>query len=164
MVGFYLSAMMLAETLANLLWQRIDRIRSTLHMLRIVGLLTMLAPLLEAILPWPMQGVGFTVDSRGLLLAYLFTGVFLLAGSSESGRAIALLSMLYSVAPGEEQASYIGLTNTALGFVSLLPIVSGTVIDWVGFEPVFCRHRLDLLGICGYTALGAGEGRSVTWR
>jgi hypothetical protein len=143
MVGFYLSAMMLAETLANLLWQRIDRIRSTLHMLRIVGLLTMLAPLLEA---------------------YLFTGVFLLAGSSESGRAIALLSMLYSVAPGEEQASYIGLTNTALGFVSLLPIVSGTVIDWVGFEPVFCRHRLDLLGICGYTALGAGEGRSVTWR
>lgn len=151
MVGFYLSAMTFAEILANLLWQRIDRIRGTLHMLRIVGLLTMLTPLLAAILPWLMQGVGLTAENRGLLPAYLFTGVFLLAGSSESGRAIALSSMLYNVAPDEERASYIGLTNTALGFVSLLPIVSGTVIDWVGFEPVFIAAT-GLISL-GYVAI-----------
>lgn len=137
MVGFYLAAMTLAEILANLLWQRIARVRGTLHMLRIAGLLTMLTPLLAATLPWLMQGVGFTIESHGLLPAYLFTGVFLLAGSSQSGRAIGLSSMLLNVAPDGERASYIGLANTALGFVSLLPIVSGAVIDRVGFEPVF---------------------------
>jgi hypothetical protein len=128
MVGFYLAAMTLAEILANLLWQRVAQARSTLYMLRAAGLLTMLTPLLAAILPWLMQRVGFTGESHGLLPAYLFTGVFLLAGSSQSGR---------DVAPDEERASYIGLANTALGFVSLLPIVSGAVIDRVGFEPVF---------------------------
>jgi hypothetical protein len=137
MVGFYLAAMTLAEILANLLWQRIARVRGTLYMLRIAGLLTMLTPLLAATLPWLMQGFGFTVESHGLLPAYLFTGVFLLAGSSQSGRAIGLSSMLLNVAPDEERASYIGLANTVLGFVSLLPIVSGAVIDRVGFEPVF---------------------------
>jgi hypothetical protein len=137
MVGFYLSAMTLSEILANLLWQRIARVRGTLSMLRIAGLLTMLTPLLAATLPWLMRGIGFTVDDHGLLPAYLFTGVFLLAGSSQSGRAIGLSSMLYDVVPDEERASYIGLTNTVLGFVSLLPILSGAVIDRVGFEPVF---------------------------
>jgi hypothetical protein len=137
MVGFYLAAMTLAEILSNLLWQRIARVRGTFYMLRIAGLLTMLTPLLAATLPWLMRGVGFTIESHGLLPAYLFTGVFLLAGSNQSGRAIGLSSMLLDVAPDEERASYIGLANTALGFVSLLPIVSGTVIDRVGFEPVF---------------------------
>jgi hypothetical protein len=137
MVGFYLAAMTLAEILANLLWQRVAQARSTLYMLRAAGLLTMLTPLLAAILPWLMQRVGFTGESHGLLPAYLFTGVFLLAGSSQSGRDIGLSSMLLDVAPDEERASYIGLANTALGFVSLLPIVSGAVIDRVGFEPVF---------------------------
>jgi len=137
MVGFYLSAMTLAEILTNLVWQRVSQTHSTLYMLKAAGLLTALAPLLAATLPWLMQGVGFTLESHGLLPAYLFTGVFLLAGSSQSGRAIGLSSMLLNVAPDEERASYIGLANTALGFVSLLPIVSGAVIDRVGFEPVF---------------------------
>jgi hypothetical protein len=137
MVGFYLSAMTLAEILANLLWQRVARMRGTLYMLRAAGLLTVLTPLLAATLPWLMQGIGFTVESHGLLPAYLFSSVFLLAGSSQSGRDIGLSSLLLDVAPDEERASYIGLANTVVGFVSLLPILSGAIIDQMGFEPVF---------------------------
>jgi hypothetical protein len=151
MVGFYLSAMTLAEILSNVVWQRVARARSTLHMLKAAGLLTVLSPLVAVMLPWLMQAVGFTVESHGLLPAYLFTGVFLLAGSSQSGRAIGLLSMLLNVASEEERASYIGLANTVLGFVSLLPILSGAVIDRMGFDPVFFAAT-GLISV-GYVAI-----------
>jgi len=137
MVGLYLSAMTLATSLSNLLWQRVERARGVYFLLQISSLLTALTPLLAAVLPWLMRWVGFTVEQRGLLPAYLFTGVFLLAGGSESGRAIGLLALLLDVAPDEERASYIGLVNTVLGVVSFLPILAGAIIDWIGFEPIF---------------------------
>jgi hypothetical protein len=119
-------------------------------MLKAASLLTAATPLLAVALPRLMQEMGFTVESHGQLPAYLFTGVFLVAGSSQSGRAIGLMSLLLNVAPDEERASYIGLTNTLLGFVSLLPIASGAVIDLLGFEPVF--YAAALLLICGFLA------------
>ncbi|MFQ6101280.1 MAG: MFS transporter [Anaerolineae bacterium] len=136
-VGFYLSAMTLAGILSNLLWQRADRTRGTYFLVRTSSLLTALTPLLAAMLPWLMRSVGFTVERYGLLPAYLFTAVFLLAGGSQSGRGIGLLALLLDVAPDEERASYIGLVNTVLGVVSFLPIIAGAVIDRVGFEPIF---------------------------
>jgi hypothetical protein len=150
MVGFYLSAMTLASVLSNLLWQRVGQVRGTLFMLKAASLLTALTPLLAAVLPWLMRSVAFTVEGHGVLPAYLFTTVFVLAGSGESGRSIGLQSLLLDIAPEEERASYIGLANTMLGFVSLLPILSGAVVDRVGFEPVFFTATLLLL--LGYLA------------
>jgi MFS family permease len=150
MVGFYLSAMTLASVLSNLLWQRVAQVRGPRLMLKAASLLTALTPLLAAVLPWLMRSVGFTVEGHGLLPAYLFTTVFVLAGSGESGRSIGLQSFLLDIAPDEERASYIGLANTVLGFVSLLPTLSGAVVDRVGFEPVFFTATLLLL--LGYLA------------
>jgi hypothetical protein len=147
MVGFYLSAMTLANILSNPLWQRAERTRGTYFMVKAASLLTVLAPLLAATLPWLMRAAGFTVARYGLLPAYLFTGVFLLAGSANSGRGIGLMALLLDIAPDQERASYVGLVNTALGFVSLLPILAGAIIDRVGFEPVFiATTSLLLLG------------------
>ena len=137
MVGLYLSAMTLAEVLSNLLWQKVDRAHGTTFLVKIASLLTILTPLLAATLPWLMRSAGFTVESHGLLPAYLFTSVFLLAGVSGSGRAIGLMALLLDIAPDEERASYIGLANTVLGIVSFLPILAGAIIDRMGFEPIF---------------------------
>jgi MFS family permease len=136
-VGLYLSAMTFASVLSNLLWQKAGRTRDTYSLLRTASFLTALTPLLAATLPWLMRSVGFTVEQHGLLPAYLFTAVFLLAGSGESGRSIGLMALLLDISPDKERTSYIGLVNTALGFVSLLPILSGALIDRVGFEPIF---------------------------
>lgn len=137
MVGFYLSAMTFASVLSNLLWQKAERARGTYFLLKTATLLTALTPLLAAVLPWLMRSVGLTTERHGLLPAYLFISVFLLAGSSESGRIIGLLALLLSIPPAEERASYIGLANTVLGIVSFLPILAGAIIDRVGFEPIF---------------------------
>ncbi|UCC62895.1 MAG: MFS transporter [Anaerolineae bacterium] len=137
MVGTYLSAMTLARILSNLLWQRLGRARGNRFLVKTAALLTALEPLLAAGLPWIMRLTGITVERNGLLPAYLFTVVFLMAGSTQSGRSIGFMALLLDIAPDAERASYIGLVNTVLGFVSVLPILSGAFIDRLGFEPIF---------------------------
>jgi len=148
MVGFYLSAQTLARILSNLLWQRLGRARGNHFLVKTAALLTALEPLLATVLPYVMRWVGLTVERTGLMPAYLFTAVFLIAGSGESGRSIGLMALLLDVAPDEERASYVGFVNTILGFVSLLPIFAGAIIDQVGFEPIFYTTTgLLLLGL-----------------
>ena len=137
MVGLYLSAQTFAGVVSSLLWQRVDRARGTFFLLRTSSLLTVLTPLLAALLPWLMRLIGFTVERNGLLPAYLFIGVFLLAGGCESGRFVGMMALLLDISPGDERASYIGLVHTVLGVVSFLPVLAGAVIDRVGFEPIF---------------------------
>jgi MFS family permease len=137
MVGFYLSAQTLARILSNLLWQRLGRARGNYFLVKTAAFLTALEPLLAVVLPHVMRWVGLTVERTGLMPAYLFTAVFLIVGSSGSGRSIGLMALLLDVAPDEERASYVGFVNTILGFVSFLPIFAGAIIDQVGFEPIF---------------------------
>ena len=106
-----------------------------------------------------MRLFGFTVERHGLLPAYLFTSVFLLAGSSNSGRTIGLMALLLEIAPDQERASYVGLVNTVLGFVSFLPIAAGVIIDRAGFEPIFFTTTLLLL--LGYLVTLGWKSRQV---
>ena len=48
-----------------------------------------------------------------------------------------LMAMSLDIAPSEDRATYIGMVNTVLGLISFLPILSGAIIDLVGYEPVF---------------------------
>jgi hypothetical protein len=155
MVGFYLSAMTLARILSNLLWQRLARARGNAFLVQAAALLTALEPLLAVALPWLMRLARLTVESAGLLPAYLFTGVFLIAGSAQSGRSIGLMAWLLDIAPDEERASYVGLVNTVLGFVSFLPVLAGAIIDRIGFEPIFFTATGLLL--LGYLATRGWE-------
>ena len=158
MVGFYLSAMTLARILSNLLWQRLGQARGNDFLVKTTALLTALEPLLAVALPWIMRLAGFTVERNGLLPAYLFTAVFLVSGIGQSGRSIGLMALLLDLAPDEERASYVGLVNTTLGFVSFLPILAGAIIDRVGFEPIFFAATVLLL--LGYLAtLGWKNGQ-----
>jgi hypothetical protein len=137
MVGLYLSAMTLASVMSNLYWRRVGRARGPVYLIKTCSLLAVLTPLMAATLPVLMRAVGFTGERYGLLPAYLFTPVFLVAGIGNSGRSIGFMALALDIAPPEQRASYVGLVNTVLGFVSLLPIVSGIVIDRVGYVPVF---------------------------
>jgi MFS family permease len=161
MVGFYLSAMTLAGVAANLVWQRVDRARGPCFMIQLSSFLTVLTPLLATALPWGMHLLGFTVASHGLLPAYLFTSVFVLAGLSASGRVIGLSALMLNIVPSDERPRYIGLVNTTVGVVSFVPLLSGLIIDRFGFEPVLLAATLLLLGAF-FVSLGlrpAGEDR-----
>jgi hypothetical protein len=150
MVGFYLSAQTLARILSNLLWQRLSRVRGNYFLVKTACLLTATEPLLAVVLPWIMRLADLSVARTGLLPAYLFSGVFVLTGISQSGRSIGFMALLLDIAPAQERASYIGFVNTTLGLVSFFPIFAGAVIDRVGFEPIFFAATVLLL--LGYAA------------
>jgi MFS family permease len=78
--------------------------------------------------------VALTAPSVGL-----FTVVFVLAGACQGAFAVSGLTILLEFAPTpEEQPTYVGLGNTALGPVLLLaPLAAGALADRVGFASVF---------------------------
>ena len=84
-----------------------------------------------------MQAAGKSVGKNGVLPAYLYSVVFMIAGGSQRGRGVAFPAVLLDIAPSEERPSYVGLVNTVLGVVDFLPMLSGFAIDLSGFEPVF---------------------------
>jgi len=143
MVGIYLSALTLANVIANLLWQKLERSQGTYALLRMASLLSALAPLLAATTPLLVRALG--PGHSGLLPAYIFSTVFLLAGASQSGRGVSLPAVILEIAPTKERPSYIGLVNTLLGFVSFLPVLSGFAIDRLGYSPVFLTTGVILL-------------------
>ena len=108
MVGFYLSAMTLAKVIANLLWQRLESARGTFYLMKAASLLSALAPLLAAATPRLMQAAGISVGRNGMLPAYLFSVVFMIAGGSQSGRGVSFPVVLLDIAPAEEKPSYVG--------------------------------------------------------
>ena len=150
MVGFYMSAMTLSGFVSNPFWQRMAQRKGNTYVVKAAALLTAAEPLAAIALPWLMRWGGYTVQKYGLLPAYVFAVVFLIAGAAESGRGIGLMTLMLDIAPEHERASYVGLVNTALGFVSLLPILAGAIIDRIGFEPIFFCAAVLLLG--GYLA------------
>lgn len=68
---------------------------------------------------------------------YAFMLVFLLMGVRDSGKHIGKRSVLLDIVPVAERPTYWGLLNTILGIVSLLPVLAGKMIDWLGFQPLF---------------------------
>jgi len=58
-------------------------------------------------------------------------------GVRDSGKNIGKRSALLDIVPVAERPTYWGLLNTVLGIVSLLPVLAGQMIDWLGFQPVF---------------------------
>lgn len=143
-VGIYLSAATLSRILANLIWQYFGRRHPPTMMLRYVGLFTILPPVLAIALPWTMRTFGLTTENYGDLPAYLFTLVYILAGVAQSGQGIYMPALLLDIAPASQRADYVGLTNTFLGFVNLLPILSGVIVDHLGFVPVFTTASILL--------------------
>jgi hypothetical protein len=67
----------------------------------------------------------------------VFGLVLIVQGTAVGGHSISLLPTLYDIAPARERASYIGLLNTIMGPTSFVSMISGSLIDLVGFAPVF---------------------------
>ncbi len=91
----------------------------------------------------PMIARGLPIDSS--VMEYLFVPVFALMGLYETGIGIGAINMLLEIAPGHDRAIYVGLTNTILGIAYLSTIVSGLLVDWLGYQGVFALALLFLI-------------------
>lgn len=137
MAGIYLSSLVFSEIVSNLFWERLSRRRESRVTLQLSAAAALAAPgaaLLIGSLAAPTVSV---LPPGSMLPGYAFVLVFLLMGVRDSGKHIGKRSVLLDIVPVGERPTYWGLLNTILGIVSVLPVLAGTMIDWLGFQPLF---------------------------
>jgi MFS family permease len=83
----------------------------------------------------PLVATGVNLEAG--VQAYLFVPVFALMGLYETGTGIGANNLLLEIAPGNDRAIYVGLTNTILGVAYFSTVVSGLIVDLIGYRGVF---------------------------
>ncbi len=124
MVGVYLAALRAALVGSTMFWGKLrDRLGGKLVMV------------LVSILSIPLTVAPLLLVGRW---SYAwFTAVFVLQGIVISGTDIFSLTLILDLAPLDKRVMYIGLTNTLLGFSSLLLAGAGFVAQRWGLEALF---------------------------
>jgi len=131
--GTYLSIITFARILSNPLWSKLLYKRGHKVVLQSATALLASSALLAVVLPIPIRAMHLTGNAAALT----FGLVLVVQGLAGGGHSISLLPILYEIAPPAERASYIGLLNTIMGPTSLISAISGSLIDRIGFEPMF---------------------------
>jgi MFS family permease len=155
-VGLYLAALTISGIASNLVWTPLTDRASPRGMMRGSTLAVLAPPLAALVLPPLLLVVGGGPSDWG----YLGFGlVFVLIGFASGAGRVINNNLLLDIAPAAERPTYIGFLNTVLGLATLVPIAGGSLVDWVGFEPVFA-----LAAGLGLLAFGASFGLSAVRR
>jgi hypothetical protein len=96
--------------------------------------------------------------SPGLPSGVVVVGAFFIIGIAHAGIRIGRKTYLVDMANAQTRATYVAVSNTAIGVVLLAGGVFGLVADWVG-----TAETIGLLGLfCLAGALGATRLDEVT--
>lgn len=132
-IGVYVGVRTLVSLLINPVWSRLSDRRGNKIVMRLAiacGLIMTAWALLA-----PPIGQQLHIDPA--IIAYSFVPVFALWGLYDTGVGIGGINLLLEIAPGDDRAIYVGLTNTILGVAYISTIVSGLLVDWLGYQGVF---------------------------
>jgi hypothetical protein len=164
--GTFLLVRMAGFVVANLLWHRVSR-RQGDHVLMRIGAagcaaLTLAAALVALVSPWRL---GWLAAGPAVLALEV---VFFLGGAAQSATVAGYSSLMLLLAPPGRRQAFIGLINTFLGPLMLLPMLGGALVDWLGAPVLFAlcsaaalvgvRAAWRLPATRGSTAAPAGEG------
>ncbi|MFU8896635.1 MAG: MFS transporter [Gammaproteobacteria bacterium] len=148
-LGALLVAAGIASTISSGFWGRMAD-RSSRDVLRLAatgaGLLSL------AVAAWHIAG------SPGLPSGVVIVAAFFIIGIAHAGIRIGRKTYLVDMATANTRATYVAVSNTAIGVVLLAGGVFGLVADWVG-----TAETIGLLGLfCLAGALGASRLDEVT--
>jgi hypothetical protein len=148
-LGALLVAAGVASTVSSGFWGRMAD-RSSRDVLRIAA--TGAGLLSVAVAAWTMAG------SPGLPAGVVIVAAFFAIGIAHAGIRIGRKTYLVDMADASTRATYVAVSNTAIGVVLLAGGVFGWIADWVG-----TAETIGLLGlICLAGALGAARLDEVT--
>jgi MFS family permease len=140
-IGVYMGARTIVSLLVNPLWSRLSDRRGN----RIVMRLAVGAGVV--MIAWAVfaPAAARSLNVPAAIVAYAIVPVFALMGVYETGVGIGAVNLTLEVAPPNDRAIYIGLTNTVLGVAYLSTAVSGLIVDLMGYEGVFVLGLILLL-------------------
>jgi hypothetical protein len=148
-LGALLVAAGIASTVSSGFWGRMAD-RSSRDVLRLAATVAGVLSLLVA--AWYMAG------GPGLPAGIVVVGAFFIIGIAHAGIRIGRKTYLVDMATAETRATYVAVSNTAIGVVLLAGGAFGLVAEWVG-----TAETIGLLGLfCLAGALGATRLDEVT--
>lgn len=140
-LGVYVSVRTLVSLAINPVWSRLSDRRGNKIVMQLANASGV------AMLSWVVLAPPLAV-AAGLhpeVQAYLFVPVFALMGLYETGNGIGANNLLLEIAPGNDRAIYVGLTNTILGIAYFSTVISGLLVDWIGYQGVFVSALILLI-------------------
>ncbi len=151
MVGIFISAQMIGAVISALFWGFLSDRYGNKLVVRLAGLLGALVPLL-IILAAGLHRIANPGFLSGEIFHQLPLAVYIIAfifiGMNLNGLFIGQTNLLLEIAPVKERATYIGITNTAIGLVTLLPLLGGYIIELTSYTVAFSLSLfLMLIGI-----------------
>jgi MFS family permease len=133
MAGAYVGVRAISGALSNIYWGRVSDRQGNKRLMFLTGILIVATPFIALIGPWLVGLIGLSTTWVGLMMAV----VYMLVGLSLDGSNIAGLTYLMEIVPENERPSYIGLANTLLGVVTLLPVIGGQIVHYLGYYGLF---------------------------
>lgn len=148
-LGALLVAAGVASTVSSGFWGRMAD-RSSRNVLRLAA--AGAGALSVVVAAWTMAG------SPGLDSGAVIVAAFFIIGIAHAGIRIGRKTYLVDMATAQTRATYVAVSNTAIGVVLLAGGVFGWIADWVG-----TAETIGLLGlVCLAGALGASRLEEVT--
>lgn len=138
MAGLFLVVQTIGFGFSNVVWGRMSSRHGNRQVISGTAVILTVIPILALILSF--YGVG------SQSLTWLFYPIFFLIGASMAGTFIGFKSYLLDIAPEDRRPTYIGITNTIMGFAALFPAFGGIVADWVSLRGVFVVSSIFVLG------------------
>lgn len=132
-LGMYIGVRTIVSLLINPVWSRLSDRRGNKVVMQLATTCGV------AMVGWALFApiVAEAVQAKTDIVAYLFVPVFALMGLYETGVGIGAVNLLLEIAPGNDRAIYVGLTNTVLGVAYFSTIASGLLVDALGYRGVF---------------------------
>ena len=133
MAGIYSATVIGARLLSNLVIGWISDHKGNRLVMRLFAAGRALTLLLALAL------VGFVLFAapQGAWLPYLALPLFFLDGALFPAALLSGSNFLMELVPESERATYMGLTNTLNGIVTLLSVLGGLLVDLLGFAGLF---------------------------
>jgi MFS family permease len=140
-LGVYVGVRMIVSLVIYPVWSRLSDRRGNKLVMQLATACGVV------MLAWALFApiVAESVRADASVIAYLFVPVFALMGLYETGVGIGAVNLLLEIAPGNDRAIYVGLTNTVLGVAYFSTIASGLLVDAVGYRGVFALALALLL-------------------
>ena len=136
--GLFLAVQTAGVVVSNAVWGWISARFGNRSVVRWTTVCQLSVPLYTL---WVLVGQG---SSDGIDAVTLFLPIFFLMGAAVSGSFVGFKSYLLDIAPEARRPTYIGISNTMMGFASLFPALGGVLAEAVGHPRLFVLAAISV--------------------
>ncbi len=129
-IGLFLSSQVVGSILAGFVWGYLNERSGSKIVIQCSTVLGLASPLLALLI----RPIGHLAGASTI---YVYSLVFLAIGALNSSYMPGFINLVLELAPPEERATYIALTNTVCGVLLVVPFLGGWLLQATSYPVLF---------------------------